>query len=174
MHVFFQQKILFTIYLRGSKMKSNFSISSAIIAGLAATAAMTMFTFMAPLMGIEMNIPKMLAGTMGVPLIVGWIAHFMIGVILAVSFAVVYYPNFGSSNKIKSGAIFSLVPWLMAQIIIMPMMSIMNGESYGAGFFSGSILLAGASLVGHLLFGGVLGLIYKTDNITELKTQKIS
>ena len=154
-------------------MKSNFSISSAVIAGLAATAAMTVFTFMAPLIGIEMNIPKMLAGTMGTPVIVGWIAHFMIGVILAVSFAVVYYPNFGSSNKIKSGAIFSLVPWLMAQIIIMPMMSIMNGESYGAGFFSGSILLASASLVGHLLFGVVLGLLYKTDNITELKIQKV-
>lgn len=154
-------------------MKTNFSISSAVIAGLAATAAMTVFTFMAPLMGIEMNIPEMLAGTMGAPVIVGWAAHFMIGVILAVSYAVVYYPNFGSPNKMKSGAIFSLVPWLMAQVIIMPMMSIMNGESYGAGFFSGSILLAGASLMGHLLFGVVLGLLYKTDAITELKTQKI-
>lgn len=154
-------------------MKSDFSIKSTIIAGVVATAAMTMFTFMAPLMGFEMNIPEMLAGTMGAPIIVGWAAHFMIGVILAVSYAVVYYPNFGSPNKIKSGTIFSLIPWLMAQVIIMPMMSIMNGESYGAGFFSGSILLAGASLMGHLLFGVVLGLLYKTDAITELKIQKI-
>lgn len=154
-------------------MKTNFSIKSAIIAGLAATAAMTMFTFMAPLMGIEMDIPQMLASTMGAPVIIGWIAHFMIGVVLALSFAVVYYPNFGSTNKIKSGAIFSLAPWLMAQIIVMPMMAIMNGAGYGAGFFSGSILLAMASLMGHLLFGVVLGLIYKADNITELKTQKV-
>lgn len=154
-------------------MKSDFSIKSTIIAGVVATAAMTMFTFMAPLMGFEMNIPEMLAGTMGAPIIVGWAAHFMIGVILAVSYAVVYYPNFGSPNKIKSGTIFSLIPWLMAQVIIMPMMSIMNGESYGAGFFSGSILLAGASLMGHLLFGVVLGLLYKTGAITELKIQKI-
>lgn len=154
-------------------MKTNLSISSAVIAGLAATAAMTVFTFMAPLMNIEMNILGMLAGTMGAPVIVGWIAHFMIGVILAVSFAVVYYPNFGSSNKIKSGAIFSLVPWLMAQIVVMPMMAIVNGGTYFSGFFSGSIVLAFASLMGHLLFGVVLGLIYKTDNITELKIQKV-
>lgn len=173
MNVFFQQKFLLTIYLRGSKMKSIFSISSAVIAGLAATAAMTVFTFMAPLMGVEMNIPKMLAGTMGAPVIVGWVAHFMIGVILAVSFAVVYYPNFGSSNKIKSGAIFSLIPWLMAQLIIMPMMAILNGGSYSDGLFSGSMVLAGASLMGHLLFGVVLGLLYKTNNITELKIQKV-
>ena len=154
-------------------MKTNFSINSAVISGLAATAAMTAFTFMAPLMGIEMNIPAMLAGTMGAPLIIGWIAHFTIGVVLAISFAGFYVPNFSPSNKIKSGAIFSLIPWLLAQIVVMPMMAIMNGAGFGAGFFSGSILLSMASLMGHLLFGVVLGLTYKTDNITELKTQKI-
>ncbi len=154
-------------------MNSNFSINSAMVAGLAATAAMTMFTFMAPLMGISMNIPEMLASTMGAPIIVGWLAHFMVGVILAISFAAIYVPNFSTSNKIKTGAIFSLFPWLMAQVVIMPMMSIMNGGTYFNGFFSGSIVLAAASLMGHLVFGVVLGLLYKTDAITELKAQKI-
>ena len=88
-------------------MKTTFSINSAVLAGLAATVAMTVFTFMAPLMGIKMNIPAMLAGTMGAPIIVGWIAHFMIGTILAINFAALFYPKFGSSNLIKSGyAIF--------------------------------------------------------------------
>ncbi len=154
-------------------MKSQFSIKSAVLAGLIATAAMTMFTFMAPLMGFEMNIPAMLASTMGAPIIVGWLAHFMIGAVLAITFAVVYVPNFSTSNKIKTGAIFSLIPWLMAQIIVMPMMSIMNGGTYFSGFFSGSIILAAASLMGHLLFGVVLGLTYKTDSISELKAQKV-
>ncbi|AFH49663.1 Hypothetical protein IALB_1957 [Ignavibacterium album JCM 16511] len=154
-------------------MKSNFSINSALVAGLASTAAMTLFTFMAPLMGISMDIPKMLASTMGAPIIVGWIAHFMIGIILAISFAVMYVPNFSTSNKIKTGAIFSLFPWLIAQILVMPMMSIMNGGTYFKGFFSGSIILAAASLMGHLVFGVVLGFIYKTDSISELKAQKV-
>lgn len=154
-------------------MKSNFSINSALVAGVAATVAMTLFTFMAPLMGISMNIPEMLASTMGAPIIVGWIAHFMIGIILAISFAVIYVPNFSTSNKIKTGAIFSLFPWLMAQILVMPMMSIMNGGTYFNGFFSGSIILAAASLMGHLVFGVVLGFIYKTDSISELKAQKV-
>lgn len=142
-------------------MKSNFSINSSIAAGIIATTAMTMFTFMAPLMGIEMNIPAMVASTMGAPIIVGWLAHFMIGTILAINFAALFLPKFFSSNKIKSGLIFSLIPWLMAQVVVMPMMSIMNGGSYADGFFSGSILLAGASLMGHLLYGFILGLVYK-------------
>lgn len=154
-------------------MKSNFSIKSAVVAGLIATTAMTIFTFMAPLMGIEMDIPAMLASTMGAPVIIGWLAHFMIGIVLALSFAAVYNPKFGSGNKIKSGVIFSIFPWLMAQIIIMPMMSVMNGGGFINGLFSGSIILAIASLMGHLVFGAVLGALYKTDAITELKTQKI-
>ena len=67
-------------------MKTNFSLKSAVISGFIATAAMTMFTFMAPLMGFEMDIPKMLANTMGAPIIVGWMAHFMVGLVLAFVF----------------------------------------------------------------------------------------
>jgi uncharacterized membrane protein YagU involved in acid resistance len=142
-------------------MSNNFSITSAIKAGIIATAAMTMFTFMAPLMGFEMNIPAMLSGTMGAPIIVGWLAHFMIGTILAISYGAIYLTSTKQIAGIKSGALFSIIPWLMAQIIVMPMMTIMSGGTYGAGFFSGSILIAGASLMGHLLYGVVLGLIYK-------------
>ena len=38
---------------------------------------------------------------------------------------------------------------------------IMNGMSFSSGLFSGSIIMALASLVGHLVYGAVLGLIYK-------------
>jgi hypothetical protein len=57
----------------------------AILAGLAATAVMTLIMLMAPLMGMpEMNIGKMLSGFMGVPTFIGWASHFMIGVVLAI------------------------------------------------------------------------------------------
>src|SRR3972149_5258716 len=141
--------------------KTQFSINSAIKAGIIATVAMTMFTFMAPLMGFEMNIAKMLAGTMNTPIIMGWLAHFMIGTILAINFAALFIPKFQSTNNIKTGAMFSLIPWLMAQVAVMPMMTLMNGGTYGDGFFSGSILIAGASLMGHILYGVVLGFVYR-------------
>jgi len=142
-------------------MKKEFSLQSALIAGIIATAAMTIFTYMAPLMGFEMNIPKMLANTMGVPIIVGWIVHIMIGEILAINFAAVFLNATGKVSDIKSGAAFGLLPWFIAQVMVMPMMSIMNGDSYIDGFFSGSIMIAMASLVGHLIYGGVLGGVYK-------------
>jgi uncharacterized membrane protein YagU involved in acid resistance len=143
------------------KMKTRFSLQSALTAGLIATAAMTMFTFMAPLMGVKMDIPAMLAHTMGAPIIVGWVAHFMIGEILAVGFATVFLSGLNRNPDIKTGALYGLIPWFVAQVMVMPMMSILGGGSYLAGFFSGSLLIAMASLAGHLIYGAVLGRVYK-------------
>lgn len=146
-------------------MKSKFSLSSALLAGMIATAAMTAFTFMAPLMGFEMNIPKMLAGTMGVPVIVGWFAHLMIGEVLAINFASIYLKQTNKPANIFSGAIFGLIPWLAAQIMVMPMMSVLAGGSYISGLFSGSVIVAMASLMGHLIYGAVLGGIYTPEYV---------
>jgi uncharacterized membrane protein YagU involved in acid resistance len=142
-------------------MNSKFEIKSALLAGFAGTAAMTVFTLMAPLMGFEMNIPRMLAGTMGLPILFGWLAHFMIGEILALTYAAVFLKTINADSGIKSGALFGLIPWLAAQIMVMPMMSIINGGGYFSGFFSGSILIASASLMGHLIYGTIVGAIYE-------------
>ncbi len=144
-------------------MKNRINFKSAVISGIAATAVMTIFTFMAPLMGIKMNIPGMLASTMGLPIIFGWLAHFMVGIILAIFFAGIYLPLTKSESSLKSGAIFSIFPWLMAQIIVMPMMSALNGMGFIAGLFSGSLLLAMGSLAGHLIYGIVLGKLYRKE-----------
>lgn len=148
-------------------MKNLINLKSAIISGIAATVAMTMFTFMAPLMGIKMNIPEMLASTMGLPVVFGWIAHFMVGIILALIYSAIYLNLTESKSSIKSGVIFSLFPWLMAQIIVMPMMHLINGMSFISGIFSGSIILAMASLTGHIVYGAVLGMLY---NFEKAKT----
>ena len=45
-----------------------------------------------------------------------------------------------------------LFPWLAAQIVVMPVM--------GMPLFSGSVSMATGSLVGHLVYGAVLGVVY--------------
>lgn len=142
-------------------MGTKLSLPSAILAGITATVVMTAFTFMAPIMGFEMDIPKMLAGTMGAPIIIGWLAHFMVGIILAIFYASLFLSFSKREPNFKSGMLFGVLPWLMAQIIVMPMMSTMNGGTFIAGLFSGSLMMAMASLVGHLLYGAVLGALYK-------------
>ena len=50
------------------------------------------------------------------------------------------------------GALFALAPWLLAQMAVMPMM--------GMGFFSGAMNLAMGSLIGHIIYGGVVSAVY--------------
>jgi uncharacterized membrane protein YagU involved in acid resistance len=52
------------------------------------------------------------------------------------------------------GALYGLFPWVVAQLVVMPMM--------GAGPFGGSFGAAFGSLMGHLVYGAVLGGIYAT------------
>jgi uncharacterized membrane protein YagU involved in acid resistance len=103
---------------------------------------------------------------MGTPVIIGWAAHFMVGIILAVGFAVVFYNKLSGRGFVK-GLIFSLIPWLMAQLIVMPMMASLNGMSFTAGIFSGSFVMAAGSLMGHLVYGLVLGLTYRPESLEE-------
>jgi uncharacterized membrane protein YagU involved in acid resistance len=142
-------------------MKTRFSLTSALIAGFLGTVAMTAFTYMAPLMGFKMNIPGMLAHTMHAPIIVGWLAHFMVGELLAIGYALFYLTIFRQTVSAKSGAIYGILPWLLAQLVVMPLMMVMNGMPYSAGLFSGSFLMAMASFVGHLIYGAIVGATYK-------------
>lgn len=121
-----------------------------IVGGVLGTLAMTAVgVFVAPMMGMPpMNPAEMLAMKMGGSSALGWMGHLMIGTVLALiyaKFALGKLPG----PALMQGAIFSVAPWLMAQLVVMPMM--------GMGLFSGSMQLALGSLVGHLMYGVVMG-----------------
>jgi len=133
-------------------MFEKITFSRAIAAGLAGTAAMTVLMVAAPMMGMPpMNIGEMLGSMMGGVVALGWAAHFMIGVGLAVIYAALFAHRLPGPGPVR-GALYSIAPWLVAQLVVMPMM--------GAGFFSGSALVAAGSLMGHLVYGAVLGAVY--------------
>ncbi|MFO7589145.1 MAG: DUF6789 family protein [Gemmatimonadota bacterium] len=130
----------------------NVRTGRAVAAGIIGTAVMTAVgLWMAPLMGIPpMNPAQMLAGAMGGSLVLGWMAHFMIGVILAVGYAVLA-PRLPGAPALR-GALYAIAPFLMAQLLVIPMM--------GMPVFSGSAVMAMGSLIGHLVYGVVVGQVY--------------
>lgn len=133
-------------------MFTNLSIIRAALAGLVGTTAMTGLMLAAPMMGLPpMNIGEMLGSMMGGVTALGWAAHFMIGTGFAVGYAGVLARRL-PGPPVARGMLFALAPWLMAQVVVMPMM--------GAGFFSGSVLAAMGSLMGHLVYGAVIGATY--------------
>lgn len=132
------------------------SLGRAVVAGLAGTAAMTIVMLMGPLMGMpEMNIGKMLGGFMGIPVALGWAAHFMIGTILALVYVYLFSSKLRGSSLLR-GALYGLIPWFVSQIMVNPMM--------GAGIFASNtpapVIMAMGSLMGHIIYGAVVGGIY--------------
>ena len=136
-------------------------LARAALAGLGATGAMTMGAMVGPLVGLPpMNVPAMLAGFLGKTLgaafghpLVGWGLHFAIGLALALLYAWVAERLPGPAPV--RGALYGLFPFLLAQLIVMPMM--------GAGVFAlatGSLVVAANSLLGHIVYGAVLGALY--------------
>ncbi len=122
------------------------------VAGIVGTLAMTAIgLYVAPMMGMmKMNPADMLAMQMGNIAALGWAAHLMIGVVLAMIYAMVANGRLPGPPAMR-GALFAIAPWLMAQLLVMPMM--------GIGLFSGSAMVAMGSLVGHLVYGAVMASI---------------
>jgi uncharacterized protein DUF6789 len=130
----------------------NINLGRAVAAGVVGTAAMTVVgLYVTPFMGIPpMNPALMLAGAMGGNIALGWVAHVTIGVTLATGYALLGWLLPGRS--FARGALYGVAPFLLAQIAVMPLM--------GIPLFSGSAVMATGSLIGHLVYGAVVGGIY--------------
>ena len=135
-------------------MKSK--ISQSIIAGMVATAVMTGFMFLAPMMGLpKMNPAEMLSGMMGVPVIAGYLIHFMIGVIFAAAYVYLFNPKVRIQSKLVKGILFGFAVFIFAQLmlfIIGKMMPMPMPQD-------NMMLMMLGSLIGHLVYGIVVALV---------------
>ena len=122
-------------------------------AGFAGTLVMTaMMYFVAPMMGVEMDIAAMLGSMLGGSWAMGLAMHFMNGsVVFPLAFGYVVSARLTGPAAVR-GMLFGVALWPVAQTMLMPMM--------GAGLFSanaGGMVAVVASLMGHLVYGGILG-----------------
>lgn len=134
---------------------------SAIIAGILGTLVMTAMIYVAPMLGMpKMDIIGML-GTMftpntGTATIVGIVAHFMMGAVFALIYALLWSLGIGTPNWLW-GLIFGAVHGVLA-MITMPMMTKMHPRP--PQMDSGPMMMIGL-MMGHLVFGLVVALTYQ-------------
>ena len=128
----------------------NAKISKSILGGLIGTAIMTVVIFASPMAGLpKMSPPDMLSGMMGIPIMVGWIMHFMIGVTFALAYTYIFAPKVKISNIYLKGTVFGFAVFVFAQIAIAALETIFPAPS-----IKGSVtLLMIASIMGHIVFG---------------------
>lgn len=127
-----------------------------IIAGLAATVVLSVLMLIKGMMGMmpDLNVIAMLAGQMGGSMMMGWVAHFVIGAVLY-GLAVANLGSVLGASDLVRGIVLGVIGWLIMMVALMPMV--------GAGLFAMNMgmMAAVATLVLHLIFGIVLGYTYK-------------
>ena len=141
-------------------------ISQSLVGGIVATAVMSVVMMLAAMMGMpKMSPPQMLATMMGVSITVGWIMHFMIGIIFALSYAYLFINAVRKINsKILKGAIFGIAAFIFAQIA----MAVLGAMIGGLPPLEGSVaLIMTGSIMGHIVFGIVVALFVKPETSNE-------
>jgi len=138
----------------------------ALFAGLLATAVMSALLAWVPSLGApKLDTAAMLATVLAGNVAMGWAAHFSLGVVLAAIYAL-WFCNALSGPTWIRGAVYGVLPFIAAQLVIIPMM--------GGGFFSSAMPQAGAlvllSFAAHVVYGAVLGLVYGNPIFTELSS----
>ncbi|MDA3907078.1 MAG: hypothetical protein PF484_13480 [Bacteroidales bacterium] len=130
----------------------NTKVSKSVIGGLVATLVMTLFMFVGPMMGMpKMNPAEMLSIMMGVPVLVGWIMHFVIGVIFALLYIYLLKSHLTKVGSwVVKGIIFGLAVFVFAQIVRVIMGAIFGAMPSPEG---NMVLMMIGSIVGHIVYG---------------------
>jgi len=128
----------------------NSKIKKSILAGIIGTIIMTIVMMLAPSIGLpKMSPPEMLSTMLGVSIIVGWLLHFMIGVMFAFFYTYVFAYKWKNCNIYLKGTIFGIIVFVFAQI----MMSIMGIIISIPPMEGAMILTVIGSLIGHIVYG---------------------
>ncbi len=137
------------------------NVMKLMLGGFLGTLVMTaMMYFVAPMLGVKMDIAAMLGSMLGGSWMAGMVMHFVNGTVM---FPLIYGYLLESrlpGPPVMRGAIWGVILWLIAETMVMPMM--------GAGLFhsaSGGMMAAAGSLMGHLLYGGTLGLVSSSADV---------
>lgn len=138
-----------------------------IIAGLAATAAITILMYAGPMMGMpKMDIGQMLGSMVhsqgGLALTMGLMVHFGMGIVFAIIYALVWQ-GLDLAPSWWTGLVFGAVHFVVATAG-MSMMPVIHKEvrlqRLSSPLAAGPKGIMGM-LVGHLVFGLVVALVYR-------------
>lgn len=144
------------------------NVFGVIVAGLVGTIAISMVMAMAPKMGMpKMDIVDMLSTMFGKPnRMLGWMMHFMMGIVFALIYAFLWSLGVGSPSWLN-GLIFGALHWLIVGMVMgmIPVMhaGIKSGAVKAPGLWmtnNGGMMAFVGGLMGHMVFGLVVVLIY--------------
>ncbi len=143
------------------------NVGRAILGGFVGTLAITfmMYVVSPMIMGKPMDVAAMLGDFLRIGRTLGMFVHFINGTIIFPLILAFILWNLLPGGPTLKGTVWGLILWFLSQAIVMPMM--------GGGFFSsqaGGMMAVGGSLIGHIVYGALLGVI--TGKPTQIRLER--
>jgi uncharacterized protein DUF6789 len=137
----------------------------AMLAGLIGTVVMSIIQAMAPMMGLpRMDIAAMVGSMFGGRLWAGWIVHLMMGTILwAAVYVYIVEPRLGGAPWVRGlayGFLLAVFVLIIGFPVVGAMFSSLTPKPGFLGMGMGGAMGTMGVIIGHLVYGLVLGGIY--------------
>ena len=140
---------------------TGINVKAGLIAGFMATVALSILMIAKSAMGLmpqlnpfedNVHVAHVLTG-LTLPLPFGWLAHFFLGTVIWGLLYAALHASLPGAPVVK-GLIFGVLAWLAMMIVFMPL----GGHGLFALSLGPQALIA--TLVLHLVYGAVLGVVY--------------
>ena len=135
------------------------SNSRVLYAAAAATGAMTLFMWIAPMIGLPgMNVGELLGTIFKGSTTLGWVMHLITGFIFAYLYVLFFNDWLPVENPISRGAMYGIIVFILAEIII----TLVNLSGLLHWWEKeGMAMMIFGNLLAHLIFGSVLGAFFR-------------
>ena len=129
------------------------SFKKALLAGVAGTVVMTVFSFASP----YLHLPKadfhgMIGSFLHMGALFTWVIYFAVGIGLAYVYGA-FAKSMLPAHSWAQGMLYSVILWGAMGVVFMPI--------FGMGFLYGSAAMAAATFMGMALYGGTVGYLYE-------------
>ncbi len=129
------------------------SIRRALIAGVAGTVVMTVFSYVSHYLQLpKTDFHGMIASHLKTGTFVTWGVYFGFGIVLAYLYGTFFRGRL-PAHSWGRGMIYATVLWAFMGVVLMPV--------FGMGFFGGSMAAAAAAFVTMGLYGATVGYLYE-------------
>jgi len=135
------------------------NVKAGLVAGFSATVVLSALMIAKSMMGLmpDLDVVHMLSGMMGMPPIVGWLVHFIIGTLAWGGGFALAYGLIPGRSSVQKGILFGIAAWFVMMVMVMPMA---GAGPFGLGL---GIMAPMMTLVLHVIFGAVLGAVYQAQ-----------
>ncbi len=143
----------------------KYNVANTVLAGIAGTAVITGMMLLLSALGMpDIEYGTMIAAFTHTSPVVGWIMHFIMGIVLAFLYVNFFRDEINGPYAIR-GLIYSVLPWGITLIMLFPMlgMTSISANSQSPGIFIVSTMVA------YLAYGFVMGAIAKPHHETEVR-----